>query len=218
MGKDKLVSPKEISAKFGLTSKQLNHLLSDMGWIKHNENAKGWRCTETGAMRGAQNRNYNGNDYVCWPAAILDDVELASFTQELKGDAPQAAAKNHDEVSFRDKFPATHRTQDGHIVRSKAEMLIDNWLYMAGIVHAYERRIPVTEEIYCDFYLPSGKVYVEFWGLENDVKYLKRKETKKALYAKYNLRLIELNDKDVQTLDDILPVTLAKFGISCADA
>jgi hypothetical protein len=49
------------------------------------------------------------------------------------------------------------------MVRSRAEVLIDNWLYMQGIVHAYERRLPIEEECYCDFYLPKG-VYIEFWA------------------------------------------------------
>ena len=37
------------------------------------------------------------------------------------------------------------------MVRSKAEQIIDNWLYHKGIVHAYERRVPIEEEVYCDF-------------------------------------------------------------------
>lgn len=61
-------------------------------------------------------------------------------------------------------------------------MLIDNWLYMAGIVHAYERKLPIEEDLYCDFYLPTGKVYIEFWGLEDDPKYAHRKKIKQDLY------------------------------------
>ncbi|MBK8822152.1 MAG: hypothetical protein IPN58_05960 [Anaerolineales bacterium] len=63
---------------------------------------------------------------------------------------------------FREKFTPTHRATDGHWVRSKAEMLIDNWLYMSGVVHGYERQLPVEEELYCDFYIPEGKVYIEY--------------------------------------------------------
>jgi len=99
------------------------------------------------------------------------------------------------------------------MVRSKAEMLIDNWLYMAEIVHAYERKLPIEEEVYCDFYIPKGKIYIEFWGLENDPKYAKRKETKRNIYKKYNFKLIELTDEEVFNLDDILPRMLLKFGV-----
>ena len=44
------------------------------------------------------------------------------------------------------------------------------------------------EEVYCDFYIPTGKIYIEFWGLENDPKYAKRKEAKKAIYKKYDFK------------------------------
>ena len=114
---------------------------------------------------------------------------------------------------FREKFEAKLRTTDGHFVRSKAEMLIDNWLYMAEIVHAYERKLPIEEDIYCDFYIPTGKVYIEYWGYENDQKYLARKKTKQEIYQKYGFNLIEVEDKDVQNLDDILPRFLLKFGV-----
>ncbi|MDZ4212516.1 MAG: hypothetical protein U1C59_12470, partial [Methylotenera sp.] len=112
-----------------------------------------------------------------------------------------------------DKFKPTHRAMDGHWVRSKAEGLIDNWLYMLGIVHAYERLLPVEEELYCDFYVPAGKVYIEFWGLENDPKYRERKEKKKQIYKKYGFNLIELNDEHIQNLDDYLPKMLLKFNV-----
>jgi len=84
---------------------------------------------------------------------------------------------------------------------------------MAEIVHAYERKLPIEEEVYCDFYIPNGKVYIEFWGLENDPKYLARKEAKKAIYKKYDFKLIELTDEDVFNLDDVLPKMLLKFGV-----
>ena len=70
-----------------------------------------------------------------------------------------------------------------------------------------------ARDVYCDFYIPTGKVYIEYWGYENDEKYLNRKKKKKEIYEKYNLNLIELEDKDVQNLDDVLPKYLLTFGI-----
>jgi len=92
--------------------------------------------------------------------------------------------------------------------------MIDDWLYISGLVHAYERKLPVEEDVYSDFYLPQGNVYIEFWGLENEAAYLKRKEVKKSIYAKYGYNLIELTDSDIMNLDDALPRILLKFGIS----
>ena len=122
---------------------------------------------------------------------------------------------------FRTKFPANFRTQDGHMVRSRAEVLIDNWLYMQGIVHAYERRLPIEEDCYCDFYLPGSKgVYIEFWGMESDPqlgqRYRDRMAMKQAIYAKHELRLIELGDAEIERLDDVLQKMLLRFGIESA--
>jgi len=118
-----------------------------------------------------------------------------------------------DAVEFRDKFRPEHRAQDGHYVRSKSELIIDNWLYVSKIVHAYERKLPIEEELYCDFYIPTGKVYIEYWGLQED-KYLTRKEKKLEIYKKYNLNLIQLVEKDVLNLEDTLPAKLLEFGIA----
>jgi very-short-patch-repair endonuclease len=101
-------------------------------------------------------------------------------------------------------------TEDGHKVRSRAEQMIDNWLYHQGIVHAYERKAPIEDDLYCDFYIPKGKVWIEYWGLE-DEKYIKRKEAKKKIYKKNGMKLIELNDKDIEKLDDVMPAKLREF-------
>ena len=84
---------------------------------------------------------------------------------------------------------------------------------MAEIIHAYERKLPIEEDVYCDFYIPTGKVYIEYWGYENDSKCLHRKNEKIGIYKKYGFNLIELNDEDVQNLDDKLPRLLLKYGI-----
>ena len=80
-------------------------------------------------------------------------------------------------------------------------------------MHAYERKLPIEEEVYSDFYIPTGKVYIEYWGLETNSAYLFRKEKKKSIYEKYRFNLIELYDKEVQNLDDILPRLLLKHGV-----
>ena len=115
-----------------------------------------------------------------------------------------------EENNFRDKYPANYRTDDGHRVRSRAEQAIDNWLYHNKIVHAYERRVPIDDDLISDFYIPIGNVWIEYWGLE-DENYLKRKDLKKALYKKHKKNLIDLTNKDITNLDDILPVKLRTF-------
>jgi hypothetical protein len=157
---------------------------------------------------------------VAWPGSIATNGSLQSTIEEVQGKSSRTEAEPQDaatpevkDTGFRDRFPAKFRATDGHSVRSRSEMLIDNWLYMAEIVHAYERKLPVEEDVYCDFYLPAGKLYIEFWGMENDHKYAERMKVKKAVYAKYGFNIIDLNDEDVHNLDDILPAKLLKFGV-----
>ena len=63
-------------------------------------------------------------------------------------------------------------------------------------------------------YIPKGKIYIEFWGLEDDEAYIKRKEQKIELYKKYGLNLIEIDNDKIGNLDDHLPRELLKFGVS----
>ncbi len=208
----KFLTATALGQHFNLSANKINYVMSELGWIK--KGLKGWIVTEQGKKIGAEQGedSRSGVPYARWPEKIVRISALKDSVDNIKGvDKPKTENDKMD--SFRHKFEATHRATDGHFVRSKAEMLIDNWLYMAEIVHAYERKLPIEEEMYCDFYIPTGKVYIEFWGLENDEKYLVRKREKIAIYQKYSFNLIELTDQEVLNLDDILPRLLLKFGV-----
>ena len=218
---EKLLTSTAIGKHFDLSATKINFILSEIGWIK--KSLKGWLLTEQGKKQGGQQAEdrKSGIPYAKWPVSLLTSKALVETVEHVKGtyseqeDEPDQAgeSKQQNPIGFREKFKAEHRAADGHFVRSKAEMLIDNWLYMAEIVHAYERKLPVEENVYSDFYIPAGKVYIEYWGYENDEKYLSRKKIKQEIYQKYGFNLIELEDKDVQNLDDILPRLLLKFGV-----
>ena len=127
-------------------------------------------------------------------------------------------ANNQHQEDIRKKFPAELKTSDGHYVRSKAEMIIYNFLYINNIVHSYEKRLPIDEEVYCDFYIPSSKdrpqgVYIEFWGLNNDEKYLERKRFKIDIYKKYKYELIEIVEDDISNLEEVLTKKLLQYQI-----
>jgi hypothetical protein len=210
-----LITATTIGKEFGLSAVKVNYILSEIGWISRG--IKGWILSEQGKKQGGvqDEDKHSGVPYVRWPRDIVKSKVLIETIEQFKGGEGENKQKGitDGEKEFRKKFEAKHRTTDGHYVRSKAEMLIDNWLYMAGIVHAYERKLPIEEDVYSDFYIPDGKVYIEYWGYENDEKYQARKRKKIALYKKYGFNLIELTDKDVQNLDDVLPRLLLKYGV-----
>lgn len=210
----KLITATAVGRHFDISKFRINPILSELGLVQ--KGVKGWTITKLGSSLGGKQFEYvqTGVPYVCWPESILTNKRLLETIQSVHGVSPEEEMeKGIVNTNFRDKFEAKHRTADGHYVRSRAEMLIDNWLYMSEIVHAYERKLPIEEDVYCDFYLPIGKVYIEFWGMENDERYVERKNTKLDIYKKYGFNLIQLEDKDIQNLDDILPKKLLYFGI-----
>lgn len=117
-----------------------------------------------------------------------------------------------EETDFRKRFPRNFLCSDGHFVRSKAELLVDNWLYTRRppIAHAYERRLPVPEEAYSDFYLPLADCYIEYWGLDTP-EYNERRRRKLEIFRKYDFQVLSVDERDIEKMDDFLPLELLKF-------
>ncbi len=119
----------------------------------------------------------------------------------------------------KDKTEGKYLCEDGHFVRSYSEIIIDNWLYNHHIVHAYEHRMQIgLNFLRCDFYIPTEKVFIEFWGKVGDPKYDDRRQKKKAMYDQAGVRLLELFPMDIPVLSEVLPAKLAQYGISILGA
>ena len=104
-----------------------------------------------------------------------------------------------------DSYEGIYKTKDGHIVKSKNEREIDDYLFERGIKHSYEQSLAIDEykehDLHPDFTLPefdNGKpVYIEFWGYnENNIKYTNSKKYKIKKYKKLGITLICLNEKE----------------------
>lgn len=102
---------------------------------------------------------------------------------------------------------------DGHLVKSKSEVLIDNYLYQKGIQHAYERPYSIDEnkenDIHPDFYIPVLKnsdgniiakdVYIEHFGIgDENKKYKKQKNYKLEIYKRDKLTVICTDEQDIK--------------------
>lgn len=108
------------------------------------------------------------------PARESRRPAAAAQTPGARADAQPDAAASRPQTPIqvaepqtddpRQRYPANYRTSDGHYVRSRAEVMIDDWLYNHHIAHAYERKLPVAEDSISDFYLPQGNVYIEILG------------------------------------------------------
>jgi hypothetical protein len=101
--------------------------------------------------------------------------------------------------------------EDGHVVRSKGEMIIDNWLTQRGIPHDYEHTISVHgHSIKYDWCLPESKTYVEYWGFGGKA-YMHRKQEKIKLYKDGRVGLISIEDKDLENVYERLPPKFIPF-------
>ncbi|MCF2947851.1 glycerol kinase [Paraglaciecola aquimarina] len=196
----------KLGKELGVSAIKLNHVFAELGWVYRS--MRGWVATERGLSQGAEQNedSRSGIPYVKWPITITQTQFLLNSIAAVK---PSNMLTKDETNSHSDK----HQAIDGHNLDSIAEMLIDNWLYMAEIPHAYKRRLPIEEEVHCCFYIPTGKVYIEYSPAYTDAKDQARKDKKLAIYQKYGFNLIELNEQDIANLDEILARLLLKFGV-----
>lgn len=120
-----------------------------------------------------------------------------------------------------DSYEGHYTCDDGHIVKSKSERDIDNYLFENGIPHAYERAyIPDYDPsilLKPDFTLPnfngSGRdVIIEHWGFnENNIEYTKSKNYKINIYKKAGATIVSTSEKDIQDYKIALKRKLATF-------
>jgi len=225
--KPKLLNATAIGKHFDISSQRLNLLLNELGWIE--KTVAGWGLTKLGKTLGGKQFEHetSGGSYVLWPDTVLQNKDLLEQFHEtpkekqVSKEARVIISKSDTDTvdDFRKKYPAEYRTKDGHYVRSKAELTIDDSLYLWGIAHAYEKKLSnTTENVYSDFHIPSGNgrpkaVYIEYWGMENDEKYNQRKNKKIEIYNQLGLSLIQLNDADIKNIEDSLQKYLLQHGI-----
>ena len=211
-----LISATDIGLKFKTNARKINKIISELGWIEQHYN--GWRLTKHGeSIGGYEFESSNGTFYVKWSKNVLFDRSLnAWFNSSFNSDDPISSNKEN----LNKKYPPKYYTQDGHKVRSLSEKNIDDYLYMNGIVHAYEKTISTPEgDLIPDFYIPagvndnSGRVYIEFWGMNSD-DYNERKKQKLSIYKKNDFidNLIQLEEKHLSDLDSHLGKMLLKVG------
>ena len=209
----KTYSATQLGEKLKLNAKRMNQLLSELGWISKSD--EGWSLTEAGIRAGGHLRvdKESNHTFVVWHDIVLRNKRLKQSVIEFLGQDAESHSTDKSLSNFRQKFEAKHRTLDGHYVRSKGELLIDNWLYLAGVVHAYERQLPIAQDVTSDFYLPSGKVYLRFWGSDTGEMSEAEQEKIRAVYKQHSFNLIEVEASEVDRLDEVLPKRLRQFGI-----
>tara|TARA_Y100001936_G_C15932271_1_gene590032 strand:+ start:92 stop:898 length:807 start_codon:yes stop_codon:yes gene_type:complete len=212
---------------WNISSRKLNTIFNELGWItKPPYNQGGWIATKTGKRNGGVDipPKGNGSPYVKWAPntiekrALLNAVSRTLGVPKVKSKSPETLHSEHN-IEAPNKANSM-KSSDGHWVRSRGELLIDNYLFGTRIAHAYEQEIYLQDgsKMIPDFMAitPKGNVYIEFWGMEGKTGYDKRREAKKRLYKDNGLELVEIFPKHLDKLDAYLNAVFARYGVKTA--
>ncbi len=191
------LSASNLGLKLGLPARLVNLLLAERGWIT--KGVRGWLVTPAGRTLGGrqQESEQSGVPFVTWPETLAAHPPLLGAANQLRGQAddPQSASL------------------DGHSVNNKAERMIDNWLYVAGLVHARNRPMEFAEPApVADFYLPACNLCIEYWDPEAKPAALTAKLEKLAIYQRFGQNYLEVRDIDLENLDEVLARALLRAG------
>lgn len=199
-----------------LHARTINRALAEIGLQEHT--LLGWELTDLGRHFGGQQEESesSGSLYVSWPHEIIDQPvvhrELGRFSEH--------GAPRMDDAAEPDLFASSGRVAvegyagiDGHVLATPLQMHVCNWLYLAQLSHAHGRSLPVSAPLQADFYLPSGRVFVDCWEEDVPAGELAGRLRKRECYEELELRYIEVNERDVDRLDEMLGRKLLAFGL-----
>lgn len=188
-----------LGAKLGVPARLLNLILAECGWVK--KALRGWLVTAMGKQLGGQQHEseQSGIPYVTWPESLLEHPRLLHSVAQIKGD-------------IKDN---TVLTLDGRIAKSSGWRRINNWLYLTGVVHAQDYPLALTPaSLTADFYVPQIPLYVDYWPDQSDAAILARQLEKQSFYKKSQIPFVEIHDKDLPNLDELLARMLLRYGLA----
>lgn len=155
---------------------------------------------------------------------LINESDEDKIKEDINSKDNESIFINNEELEddYRNKFVSPYRCKDGHYVKSKAERIIDDYFFLARIIHVYEQAVyneENNETYYPDFYLPyEGKsegenkgIYIEYFGLDND-EYSKKAKKKMKFYKSKKFDFIEIRECNMSNLEDYLDRSIKKIN------
>ncbi|OGV64083.1 MAG: hypothetical protein A3K19_06030 [Lentisphaerae bacterium RIFOXYB12_FULL_65_16] len=108
----------------------------------------------------------------------------------------------------------TVQAANGTVVQSEGERIIAEELAALGLMFRYDNRFRIIKgyAIRPDFYLPEFDLYIEYWGMEENLDYrIGMLEKKKKLYQQAGKRLVSLHADEKPRLREALREKLARY-------
>lgn len=224
----------QLAKRLGLTVRELNRILAERGLLEPGH--PGWRLTAAGERAGGVefDSDHNGLPYTLWPEALLEDPALTETlgsgrVTQADTEAPQpqsplsppigdlfsaADAKPAAEPGATEGVPGNRLRQalDGHHCASHGELLICNWLYLAGLVHACGR-CPPDAPHRAAFYLPQQQLSIEYLDEHQSPGELGQHLGRLEWYREHDRAVIEVRAEHLEQLDDYLGRALRRHGV-----
>jgi hypothetical protein len=198
------LSATHIGNKVDLPARLINLLLAERGWIK--KHIRGWLLTPRGKAVGGEQHSseQTGIPYATWPETLLDNNLFLDAIAQITG----ASFQNNISQKFCNAL-------SGQRVNSREELIVENWLYIAGVNHSRSYALQQNnEKIIADFFLPELQVCIDIWGASDNAAVLTEKLTKQEFYKKYGYDFIELHDETIAKVDEVLAKQLLQFGLA----
>ncbi|HCS26042.1 MAG TPA: hypothetical protein DIW43_01225 [Spongiibacteraceae bacterium] len=207
---NKMLSAAALGESVQLSGRAVNRCLAELGWLKRE--LHGWILTAAGKHSGGVQMENRQTDmlYALWPAGVAENPVLAARLQACAAAAAAGSATPGDDLFANQE---SYESVDGHGHDTRELLAICHWLYMAGVLHATQRQLPVEESLKADFYLPVNRVYIDYWSANASPAELKASMRKAEAYKNLGLAAIEIHAEDVSQLDDVMPRQLHKFGV-----
>ncbi len=108
----------------------------------------------------------------------------------------------------------TIQAANGTVVQSDGERMIAEELAGMGIVFRYDNRFRIVKgyAIRPDFYLPEFDLYIEYWGMEDNMDYQIGMMEKKKLYQQAGKKLVSLYAHEKPHLRETLREKLGRHA------
>lgn len=207
MAENRLLTAAQMGRKFGLHAREVRRLLGELGLLRRGRN--GWEITAHGEQLGGVVMENEGHDgEISWPETLLADPLIAAQLEAGQRMYPQEESEGDLLATV-----SEYTSLDGHRFTHRGTWQICNWLYLAGIMHACHRRLPVAESLYADFWLPEFGLYLEYSGDERDAGELTASLQRLETYRQRQWPVIEIRAEQLPELDDVLTRELRRRGV-----
>lgn len=110
----------------------------------------------------------------------------------------------------------TIQAANGTVVQSDGERIIADELAAMGLVFRYDNRFRIVKgyAIRPDFYLPEFDLYIEYWGMEDNLDYQIGMMEKKKLYQQAGKKLVSLHAHEKPRLREALRDKLGQHAVT----